>query len=48
MSGPERFKIPVGIFIMLRQDDKVLLQLRQNCSFSGFWGVVGGQLGGHP
>jgi ADP-ribose pyrophosphatase YjhB (NUDIX family) len=47
MSGPERFKIPVGIFIMLRQDDKVLLQLRQNCSFSGFWGVVGGHLDGN-
>ena len=46
MSGPERFKVPVGIFIMLRQDDKVLLQLRQNCSFSGHWGFVGGHLDG--
>lgn len=46
MSGPERFKVPVGIFIMLRQDDKVLLQLRQNCSFSGHWGFVGGHLHG--
>ena len=26
----ERFKLPVGIFIMLRQDNKVLLQLPQN------------------
>lgn len=42
----ERFKIPVGIFIMLRQDDKVLLQLRQNCSFAGNWGFVGGHLDG--
>ncbi len=31
----ERFKLPIGIFIMLRQDDCVLLQLRQNCSFDG-------------
>ena len=46
MSNPERFKIPVGIFIMLRRDDKVLLQLRQNCSFAGFWGFVGGHLDG--
>ena len=46
MSRPERFKVPVGIFIMLRQDDKVLLQLRQNCSFSGHWGFVGGHLDG--
>ena len=47
MSGPERFKVPIGIFIMLRQDDKVLLQLRQNCSFSGYWGFVGGHLDGN-
>ena len=46
MSSPERFKVPVGIFIMLRKDDKVLLQLRQNCSFSGYWGFVGGHLDG--
>ena len=26
---PKRFKLPVGIFIILRQNDKVLLQLRQ-------------------
>ena len=42
----ERFKIPVGIFIMLRQGNTVLLQLRQNCSFSGHWGFVGGHLDG--
>ena len=47
MSGPERFKVPVGIFIMLRQGDKVLLQLRQNCSFAGYWGFVGGHLDGN-
>ena len=44
MIGPERFKIPVGIFIILRQDDKILLQLRQNYSFSGNWGFVGRHL----
>lgn len=43
----ERFKLPIGIFIMLRQDDCVLLQLRQNCSFDGFWGFVGGHLDGN-
>ena len=43
----ERFKIPVGIFIMIRQDNQVLLQLRQNCSFAGHWGFVGGHLDGN-
>ena len=38
----ERFKIPVGIFIMLRRNDEVLLQLRKNCSFAGNYGFVGG------
>ena len=47
MSKPERFKLPVGIFIMLRQGNKVLFQLRQNCSFSGHWGFVGGHLDGN-
>ena len=47
MSSPERFKVPVGIFIMLRKENKVLLQLRQNCSFSGYWGFVGGHLDGN-
>lgn len=43
----ERFKIPVGVFIMLRQNNQVLLQLRQNCSFAGHWGFVGGHLDGN-
>ena len=47
MAVPERFKIPVGIFIMLRKNNKVLLQLRQNCSFDGYWGFVGGHLDGN-
>lgn len=42
----ERFKIPVGVFIMLKKDTKVLLQLRKNCSFSGNYGFVGGHLDG--
>jgi len=47
MSALERFKIPVGVFIMFCQGDKILLQLRQNCSFSGYWGLVGGHLDGN-
>ena len=47
MSETERFKLPVGVFVMLRQENKVLLQLRQNCSFSGSWGFVGGHLDGN-
>lgn len=47
MSVPQRFKIPVGIFIILRQGSRVLLQLRQNCSFDGCWGFVGGHLDGN-
>ena len=47
MANTERFRVPVGIFIMLRREDKVLLQLRQNCSFDGYWGFVGGHLDGN-
>ena len=47
MFKTERFKLPVGIFIMLRKNNQVLLQLRQNCSFSGYWGLVGGHLDGN-
>ena len=47
MTEPERFKIPVGNFIILRQGDNVLLQLRKNCAFSGYWGFVGGHLDGN-
>lgn len=46
MTKTDRFTIPVGIFIMIRQEDKILLQLRQNCSFSGYYGFVGGHLDG--
>ena len=46
MMPPKRFKIPVGVFIVLRQKTQVLLQLRQNCSFSNHWGFVGGHLDG--
>ena len=46
MTNTERFTIPVGIFIIIRQEDKILLQLRQNCSFSGHYGFVGGHLDG--
>lgn len=43
----ERFKLPIGIFVILRKGDKVLLQLRQNCSFAGNYGFVGGHLDGN-
>jgi len=46
MSVPQRFKVPVGVFIVLRRGSQVLLQQRQNCSFSGHWGFVGGHLDG--
>ena len=46
MSNQERFKLPVGVFVMFRQGKKVLLQLRQNGLFSGMWGFVGGHLDG--
>ncbi len=46
MTKTDRFTIPVGIFIIIRQEDKILLQLRQNCSFSGHYGFVGGHLDG--
>lgn len=47
MTNSERFKLPVGVFIMLRQENKVLFQLRKNCAYSGFWGFVGGHLDGN-
>lgn len=43
----ERFKLPVGVFIMLRQGNDVLLQLRKGGSLSGYWGFVGGHLDGN-
>ncbi len=42
----DRFKLPVGVFIMLRKDNQVALQLRQNCSFAGSYGFIGGHLDG--
>lgn len=42
----ERFKLPIGIFIMLKKNNSVLLQLRKNCSFAGNFGFVGGHLDG--
>ena len=42
----ERFKCPVGVFLVLRKNNKVYLQLRKNCSFSGMFGAIGGHLDG--
>ena len=42
----ERFKCPVGVFLILRKHNKIYLQLRKNCSFSGMFGAIGGHLDG--
>ncbi len=39
-----RFLIAVGVFVLLKKEEKILLQHRKNCSFSGCWGLVGGHL----
>ena len=46
MPKLERFKIPVSVFVILRQDDKILMQLRQGGALAGCWGFVGGHLEG--
>ena len=42
----ERFKCPVGVFLLLQQNGKIYLQLRKNCSFEGMYGAIGGHLDG--
>ena len=42
----ERFKCPVGVFLLLQREDKIYLQLRKNCSFEGMYGAIGGHLDG--
>ena len=42
----ERFKCPVGVFLLLKQGEKIYLQLRKNCSFEGMYGAIGGHMNG--
>lgn len=42
----ERFKCPIGVFLLLKKDDKLYLQLRKNCSFEGMYGAIGGHVDG--
>ncbi len=42
----ERFKCPIGVFLLLTQGEKIFLQLRQNCSFADQWGAIGGHVDG--
>ena len=42
----ERFKCPMGVFLLLQKDGKMYLQLRKNCSFSGMYGAIGGHVDG--
>ena len=43
----ERFKCPISVHIFLKKDNKILFQLRKNCSFSNMYGVVAGHLDGN-
>ncbi len=42
----ERFKCPIGVFLLLKKEGNIYLQLRQNCSFAGMWGAIGGHVDG--
>ena len=42
----ERFKCPIGVFLLLMKNGKIYLQLRKNCSFSGMYGAIGGHVDG--
>ncbi len=43
-----KFKLPVGVFLLLIDNNgKLVMQLRENCSFSGMYGLVGGHLDGN-
>ncbi len=42
----ERFKCPIGVFLLLMKDHKLYLQLRKNCSFAGMYGAIGGHADG--
>lgn len=42
----ERFKCPVGVFLLLFENNKLVLQYRKNNSFSNMYGIFGGHLDG--
>ena len=42
----ERFKCPIGVFLLLKQNERLYLQLRKNCSFEGMYGAIGGHVDG--
>lgn len=42
----ERFKCPVGVFLLLFENNKLVLQYRKNCSFSDMYGTIGGHIDG--
>ena len=42
----ERFKCPISVFLILKKNNKLYLQLRKNCSFSGMYGLIGGHVDG--
>ena len=42
----DRFKCPIAVFLILKKENKIYLQLRKNCSFEGMYGAVGGHVDG--
>ena len=42
----ERFKCPIAVFLLLKKENKIYLQLRKNCSFAGMYGSIGGHVDG--
>ena len=42
----ERFKCPIGVFLLLMENNNIYLQLRKNCSFAGMYGAIGGHVDG--
>ncbi len=42
----ERFLCPVGVFLLIFDDGKLVMQYRKNCSFDGMYGLVGGHIDG--
>lgn len=42
----DRFKCPIAVFLLLKEENKIYLQLRKNCSFAGMYGAIGGHVDG--
>ena len=43
----ERFKCPLAVHLIFIKDNRVLLQKRKNCSFSGMFSLPGGHIDGN-